>query len=61
MPTKPKSGETIDPARRYRIRFSKTITDGDGRKYVPRAGQSVTVSGRILSTIQSDVDSYEAV
>lgn len=61
MATKPKSGGSIDPDRLYRIEFSRPITDGNGKKYIPRAGQNVRVRGRILETIKSEVDKYEAV
>jgi hypothetical protein len=57
---KPKAG-AIDPDRLYKIEFSKTITDGNGKKYIPRAGATVKVRGRILETIKSEVDGYEEV
>lgn len=56
-----KSSGSIDPDKLYRIKFSKKITDGDGKSYVPRAGVNVKVRGRVLETIKSEVDSYEAV
>jgi hypothetical protein len=57
-PAKPK---TIEPDRLYRISFSRTFEDGRGRKYIPRAGVTVQVKGRVLETIKDHLDHYEVV
>lgn len=50
----------IDPDRVYRIAFSHTF-EHDGRKYIPRHGQTVKVKGRILEEIKAHLDTYEAI
>lgn len=59
MPSK--STPAIEPDRLYKIAFSRTVIDGDGKKYIPRVGVSVKVRGRVLETLKDQVDHYEAI
>lgn len=52
---------TIEPDRLYRISFSRAFTDPAGRKFIPRAGVTVKVKGRVLEAIKDHLDHYEAV
>lgn len=58
MAKSPKSSPEINPAKRYRITFSKSF-EHEGQKFVPRAGQKIKVSGTVLAAIKDLVDNYE--
>lgn len=50
----------IDPARMYRIHFTKSFEHAE-KKYIPRAGVTHKVRGDVVEAIKDQLDSYEAV
>lgn len=60
MPSKPKAA-AIEPDRLYLIAFSRRFTAPNGKEYIPRAGVTFKVRGRVLETIKDNLDHYEAV